>query len=89
VENNVAYVRESAELRQGAKALVDRAVEMARGAARQREGRDANRTRRAEGGSHLSGFFRTIRMVWDDPSGLTRAPDGPEGPSYIFSNIAR
>jgi multimeric flavodoxin WrbA/nitrite reductase/ring-hydroxylating ferredoxin subunit len=31
MENNVAYVRESAELRQGAEGLVDRAVEMARG----------------------------------------------------------
>jgi multimeric flavodoxin WrbA/nitrite reductase/ring-hydroxylating ferredoxin subunit len=31
MENNVAYVRESAELRQGAQGLVDRAVEMAQG----------------------------------------------------------
>jgi hypothetical protein len=31
MENNVACVRESTELRQGAQALVDRAVEMERG----------------------------------------------------------
>jgi hypothetical protein len=31
MENNIAYVRESTELRAGAQGLVDRAVEMARG----------------------------------------------------------
>ena len=50
MENNVTYVRENAELKQGARGLVDRSLEMARGliaagqgaAQTERGGRKAN-----------------------------------------------